>query len=140
MFKKLDKLSKKVPWSKQLFSMKNRFPNFEFHSVNTTNKHFIGELQPTKDSPKYRVKILYRTNKKPKVYVLEPEILDSAPHRYSDNSLCLYYPDDLSFDQYSVIADTIIPWTIEWLYFYEIWLEDNVWWGKEAPHYIYEDK
>jgi hypothetical protein len=46
----------------------------------------------------------------------------------------LYYPKDNSYDGRTFIADTIIPWTAEWLYFYEKWLEDGIWWGHEAPH------
>lgn len=93
-----------------------------------------GVLQPTPQSEKYKVNIVYHPYKNTKVFVVEPEVLDRAPHRYADQSLCLYHPNDNSFDGETLIADTIIPWTSEWLFFYESWLEDGIWWGKEAPH------
>ncbi|GIN23390.1 hypothetical protein [Siminovitchia fordii] len=94
---------------------------------------WLGFLKPTDKSIRYKVKIVYHPYQ-PKVFVLEPEVLDFAPHRYGDKSLCLYFPNDKSFDGQKLISDTIIPWTSEWLYFYEVWLEEGVWWGPEAPH------
>jgi len=95
---------------------------------------WVGYLQPTPHSEKYKVKIMHHPYKNTKVFVVDPEVLERAPHRYSDQSLCLYHPNDNSFDGETLIADTIIPWTSEWLFFYEGWLKDGVWWGKEAPH------
>ncbi|MDQ0230940.1 hypothetical protein [Metabacillus malikii] len=95
---------------------------------------WVGYLQPTPHSEKYKVNIVLHPYKNTKVFVLEPELLERAPHRYSDQSLCLYHPNDKSFNGETLIADTIIPWTCEWLFFYEGWLKDGVWWGKEAPH------
>lgn len=33
------------------------------------------------------------------------------------------------FNVYKLLADTIIPWTVEWLYFYELWLATGEWLG-----------
>lgn len=120
----------------QQIHMKQKFPDFQFYSTGTEFGYWIGRLQPQSNSPEYEIKVLYPQNKIPRVYVLSPEILDKAPHRYpADKSLCLYYPWDNSFSsKYSIIADTIIPWAAEWLYLYEIWLDTGVWWGEEAPH------
>lgn len=42
--------------------------------------------------------------------------------------LCLHIPYE--FDgRKQIIADSIIPWTQEWLYFYEIWLATGNWCG-----------
>lgn len=112
--------------------IKKKFPIFELKREGT-ECYWIGYLQPTANSLRYKVKIIYHPYK-PKVYVLEPEVLQFAPHRYVDESLCLYHPNDHSFNGEKLIADTIIPWTSEWLYFYEVWLEEGVWWGREAPH------
>ena len=27
-----------------------------------------------------------------------------------------------------------MDWTIAWIYFYEVWLETNIWYGPEVPH------
>ncbi|GGB53125.1 hypothetical protein [Fictibacillus barbaricus] len=115
----------------QDFHMQRSFPTFQL--IKDDYIYWIGELQPTPTSENYKIKVVYHPYR-PKVFVLEPEILSFAPHRYGDQSLCLYYPNDKSFDGESIIAHTLIPWTSEWLYFYEAWLEEGVWWGKEAPH------
>ena len=41
--------------------------------------------------------------------------------------LCLHFFVEFKFLQ--PITDTIIPWIQEWLYFYEIWLLTNEWYG-----------
>lgn len=106
------------------------FPGFKY---NHKGKFWIGKLNPNKIQ-EYIVKVFYYHDRPPKVYVLEPKLLEKAPHLFPDRSLCLYFPDDFSYTEKSIIADTIIPWTAEWLYYYEKWLEDGVWWGPEAPH------
>jgi hypothetical protein len=116
----------------QNYHIQKKFSSFSLKRERTGG-YWIGYLKPTAESFRYKVKIKYHPYQ-PKVHVLEPEILKFAPHRYGDQSLCLYHPNDSSFDGDKLIADTIIPWTSEWLYFYEIWLEEGVWWGREAPH------
>ena len=41
--------------------------------------------------------------------------------------ICLYRYSE--FNVYKLLADTIIPWTVEWLYFYELWLATGEWLG-----------
>jgi hypothetical protein len=113
--------------------MTAKFPGFSFYKISCSNLGWTGQLKPQEDSPVYTVKIEYDVDH-PRVYVIKPKILDNAPHRYDDGRLCLYYPKDMSFDETSLISDTIVPWTAVWLYYYEIWLKEGVWWGPEAPH------
>lgn len=121
----------------QDWHIRNKFPSFKLIQEESYT-YWIGYLQPTNRSPRYQVRIEYDPYV-PKVFILEPELLAFAPHRYPDQSLCLYHPNDKSFDGRAKIADTIIPWTSEWLYFYEAWLEDGIWWGKEAPHGVLQN-
>jgi hypothetical protein len=44
-------------------------------------------------------------------------------------SLCLYDPRKGQWGPDRFIADTIIPWTAEWLFFFEGWLIDGQWAG-----------
>jgi len=116
----------------QTYNINQDFNGFEFYR-STKGMYWIGELTPSNIT--YKVKIEYKNKKSPKVYILSPEILDKAPHRYLDKSLCLYYPYDKDFNnKISLISDTIIPWTVEWLYYYELWLKTGVWWGPEVLH------
>jgi hypothetical protein len=113
----------------QSFKIIQRYPSFRY----SKKGYWLGKLRPSSLSPLYTVKIIYDWYR-PKVFILDPKIDDDSPHRYPDGSLCLYYPSDKSHHDGLFIADTIIPWTSEWLYYYEKWLEDEIWWGPEAPH------
>ncbi len=115
---------KKVTLSIQRYHIKNKFPAFKFYKHSCSNMGWYGKLKPTKESCTYTIKLEY-SGSYTKVYVVKPKILDNAPHRYDDGSLCLYYPKDMSYDKTSIIADTILPWTAEWLYYYEVWLKEE---------------
>lgn len=51
---------------------------------------------------------------------------DRLPHVY-DDCLCLYTPGQ--WDRSMQIATTIIPWTAEWLFHYELWKATDHWVG-----------
>jgi hypothetical protein len=44
--------------------------------------------------------------------------------------LCLYYRKAQEWNNQLYIADTIIPWTSEWLLHYEFWLASGDWHGR----------
>ena len=57
------------------------------------------------------------------------------PHHYEidkeDNRvcLCLYHPKKFECNRGTNISQTLIPWTCEWLFYYELWLGNGVWYG-----------
>lgn len=51
------------------------------------------------------------------------------PHLYPNGSLCLYYPDYNEWHANDSWADSIIPWTSLWLYFFELWIATGEWLG-----------
>jgi hypothetical protein len=114
----------------QNLRMGQLFPGFHYSWRTST---WTGYLQPSPSSSRYRVQIAFRGTGRPVVQVLEPKISDDAPHTYSDGSLCLYYRDG-TWTKAKMLAETILPWTAEWLYFYEYWLATGKWLGPEAPH------
>jgi hypothetical protein len=118
----------------QIFRMRQLFPQFAYKS--DKKPAWYGTLRPTPESPEYRLKLEYRSGKSPKVWILSPEVRPDAPHRYRDRSLCLYYPRYGEWHPGMFLAETIVPWAAEWLFFYEVWLEDpdGRWFGPEAPH------
>ncbi|MED4907676.1 hypothetical protein P9761_05445 [Brevibacillus centrosporus] len=116
----------------QAYHVRMYFPQFRL-GKRGPKRYLIGTLQPTPSSSVYTVKIEYQGTK-PKVFILHPKLLKSAPHVYPDKSLCLYYPKDASYHTGQYLSHTIIPWAAEWLYFYEVWVRTGVWWGREAPH------
>lgn len=93
-----------------------------------------GVIKPTAMSKEYLVKITYRLNHHPEVTVLRPTLHarpdgTPVPHTYEGGRLCLYTPGLGEWDPGKHIAETILPWTSLWLYFYEVWLVSGEWLG-----------
>lgn len=119
----------------QIARMRRQFPGFRYVR---SEGAWYGDLQPVEGAPHYRVKLSYVPGGVPKVWVQRPELVPEARtlHRYPDGSLCLYYPEDGDWHGGRYLAETIVPWAAEWLFFYEVWLIDpeRRWRGPEAPH------
>jgi hypothetical protein len=115
----------------QDYWMRQIFPGFRF---SRSMSSWVGSLKPSENSPEYIVRISYKLTDIPRVVILKPAIREDAPHRFEDGSLCLYYFKDGSWERNKRVAQTILPWTAEWLCFYEIWLATGEWIGAEAPH------
>jgi len=94
-----------------------------------------GEVQPTPRSSKYRLRITCRaTDNIPQVHVVSPllgprEPGGSLPHIYLGDRLCLYLPFSGEWSKHRSIAQTIIPWAIDWLFHYEVWHATGEWLG-----------
>jgi hypothetical protein len=77
----------------------------------------------------------------PEVWVVSPELEIRSgerrlPHTYlpkarpeSQAPLCLHLWKDGEWSTSDYIAETIVPWTAEWLHFYEGWLVTGTWHG-----------
>lgn len=96
----------------------------------------LGSIRPDPEDPegmRYKVKIVYR--QKPSVWIVSPKIeISRSIHMYRDGSLCLYYPVDFTWTDKENLHEKILPWTAEWLVFYERYLYSGKWEGREAPH------
>ena len=98
---------------------------------------WIGDVQPTPISRTYTVVVKFRMWESPQIWIIGDSLqnLDSPdfPHKYDIDAnkkmvrICLYRYRE--FNTYKFLSKTIIPWTIEWLYFYEIWLATGEWCG-----------
>lgn len=116
-----------------------------------------GELRPVSET--YRVRVLHQrgfddglivfTARWPTVRVISPALsrrsgaLDQpVPHLYGPHDhplgpeLCLFYPTDREWTEHMLIAESIVPWAVEWLFYYEMWHVTGKWGGEEAPHYL----
>ncbi len=124
-----------LPIGYQVAMMRRYFPDFAYRRGETA---WYGHLQPTPESPRYRVKLKYVPGGVPRVWVLRPALVPEAEaqHRYDDGSLCLYFPADGDWHPGRSLATTVVPWAARWLFCYECWLldPDRVWRGPEAPH------
>lgn len=125
-----------IPLIVQAKKLQLYFPDSKY-SIKQNILIWKGYLQPTYLSPKYLIKIVYQRAKHPNVYVLEPKPLILAEgkskleHVYDTGKqhLCIYYKKAKEWNEAKFIAETIIPWTSEWLLHYEIWVATGVWHG-----------
>ena len=99
-----------------------------------------GFVSPNGCKVRYRVKIEYVAGCEPKTTILEPYIEPCKEiHMYQDHSLCLHYPPDLPWNEKILIHEYTIPWLIEWIVYYELYLiNGNVWEGSESPTHFTE--
>ncbi len=113
--------------------MHHCWPTFR-RSGDARRSTWRGILQPTEVSRQYEVAVSYRLGLIPEVRVQKPKLPPKAPHTYTDGTLCLYYPSDWQWHGQRIIAHTIIPWTADWLFYYELWLDTGEWHGPEVSH------
>lgn len=111
--------------------VRQRFPRFVCHIVQGLAV-WKGTLQPRVTSPIYHVEIRYKSRQIPTVRVRKPPLAPHSPHLYRDGTLCLYWPKEWWWQSDELIAQTIIPWTAAWLYYYEIWLDTGQWLGPSS--------
>lgn len=94
-----------------------------------------GRIQPTEQSPSYRVEIHYAPWNSPVVRVIEPRIdYTKGAHMYHNDTLCLFDWREQPWKKHWHLHQTIVPWTAEWLVFYELFLLTGKWHGKSAVH------
>lgn len=112
--------------------LKQRFPDSCSH-IRSSQLIWKGLLTPTVLSKIYTVQVCYKLSKSPEVSVIDPNLEtrngENPPHLYSGDRLCLYLPQTNEWDKNMLLADTIIPWTSEWLFHYEVWLATGEWCG-----------
>lgn len=88
-------------------------------------------LQPAPATRSYKVRLEARPHAQAEVFVLSPALQpDGAgllPHVYDTGALCLNRAREWRPDR--LFIDTAIPWALEWLFHYELWLADHIWRG-----------
>jgi hypothetical protein len=87
----------------------------------------------------YTIDIRYRLGWMPEVRVISPTLVrlpDNAegqlPHVYppsDDPTLCLFDPRTEEWIPAMALAQTTVPWTLDWLGCYELWLMTGKWTG-----------
>ena len=94
------------------------------------------DARPAPLSRCYRMRICYRLAKPPEVFVRSPHLPTLAgdrelPHVYHQDPprLCLYLPSNGEWSTTMRISDTIVPWSVLWLYYFEDWLATDEWLG-----------
>lgn len=100
-----------------------------------------GHLRPTNFSRQYRVRVRYAVGSPPEVSVVQPIVtpppgLGAVPHTYPGTVLrpCVYFPDGKQWTARARLAVTVIPWLVEWLFYFELWLATGEWLGGGIAH------
>ncbi len=114
--------------------IKKEYSNVSY-KINRDNMEIYIKLQPTEDSYDYMVKIVTQQGStNVDIFVVKPNLKKIAgenkiPHLYSNGSLCLYYPKYHEWSYQDSWAETLVPWTCLWLYYFELWLATGEWLG-----------
>ena len=99
-------------------------------------------MRPSTISKEYEIRIDYSLNhgfgERPNVFVLSPKLMtregaERLPHVFKENELCLFMRKYREWDDGMFISDTIVPWAVGWLFFYEMWHITGEWHG-EGEH------
>lgn len=100
-------------------------------TIRRASLRWIGGLRPSALSPAYTVSLTYRMGDVPRVFVLDPALdpghRSALPHVYECDRLCLYAPGEWTPTMW--LSKTILPWTAEWLFHYEVWRFTHRWVG-----------
>lgn len=128
--------NKKYSLAQQKVALCRSFPQ-SVCSISKGRLLWKSKVKPTYLSREYNIEICYLVSKSPKVYVFGDELQKlndkNFPHNYGVDvknkrvKVCLYRYQEFSSNKF--LSDTIVPWAIEWLYYYEIWLATGEWQG-----------
>ena len=129
--------TKPLPIGVQAMNIKRIFTDGKVTTLHDQHLTWTQTISPSPLGGLYKVKLVYHLGQTPKIYVLDPKPLTLAkgaqrlPHCYDhkEQRLCLYFPDGKEWNKTMLLSTTVIPWTYEWLYHYEIWLGTGEWTG-----------
>lgn len=122
------------------------WPNSKVEYRQGREMRFSFSMAPTPMSRSYRCLLKVPRSGFPEMIILEPELKLLAggrpiPHVYPHNNkgtkLCLWLPSAGEWKSSMRFDETYLPWTAEWLDYFEEWLETDAWAGGGAhpgPH------
>lgn len=118
---------------RQKQALRDVYPSLKCE-VNGTTLIVVGEVQPMPLSETYRVRIVYVFGQAPEAHVDEPALKSRddgcpIPHVYEGPRPCLYLPGTGEWTGKEMIAETVIPWLLLWLFYYELWHATGRWDG-----------
>ena len=143
MGNKLFKSVSKITLAHQMFAIRQRYSlNIVENKIKNNVLKCKVRVRPTEQSREYLITVEYKTGVYPRVFLINQGIMtdatDNLPHCYERKyyssskervKLCLFYPGRGEWNNTMLIADTIIPWAVEWLYYYEKWRMTGEWYG-----------
>lgn len=137
--------SKPKNLAEQLIRLKRKYKPLNY-TIENNCLFWQQKVKPTELSKEYTITLVY-DGKFPKVYLLNQGIMKKKDEKikhclhskYIDDNneyveICLFYPEYKEWTRDMFIADTIIPWAIEWLYYFELWRLTGQWLGGGIEH------
>lgn len=125
-----------ITLTNQKLGLKSRYPDSQV-TGGREELVWLGSVTPTEYSASYEVVISHNLRDSPLVYVARPHLTlvsgKGLPHVFMLNTLCLH-TYSRSWIAAKLLADTLVPWAVEWLFFYEIWLATGGIWLGEGEH------
>lgn len=129
--------------TEQLASLRASFPQNAHGDLMPNGFVWYCDVTPSELSETYTLKVIYKQNRTPDVFVVRPTSLTLAkgakklPHTYDSEKqkLCLYYPGFHEWNKTMLISKTIMHWAIRWLYYYEEWAFSGKWKGGGHGNY-----
>ncbi len=89
------------------------------------------DVRPLPACAMYSLELTAERTRPPSIRVTAPGLLPDAdgclPHVYDDGSLCVSQFGDFRLGM--LFVDTVVPWALEWLVYYELWLTTDTWFG-----------
>lgn len=114
------------------------WPNSKVEYLQGREMRFSFSIAPTPMSRSYRCLLKVPRSGFPEMIVLEPELQLLAggrliphvyPHKGKGTKLCLWLPRASEWNSSMRFDETYLPWTAEWLDYFEEWLETDTWAG-----------
>ncbi len=123
----------------QIAAMKTTWPQLAARRIDrrAQSARWVGRVKPQYSS--YVLEIRYQLGACPEVRILAPTLIrlpnnpeGQLPHVYppaEDPTLCLFDPREDEWTPAMTIASTTVPWALDWLACYELWLMTGRWTG-----------
>lgn len=114
-------------------------PGATVHLIGGRELRFRFSLTPGRFGRDYDCMLCLRPDSQvPRVFVVAPDLRslagnDPIPHTYRHEGsgvlLCLWWPKRREWVPQLKLTETFIPWTEEWLWYFEDWLRTRDWAG-----------
>lgn len=114
----------------QALALRQLFP-LSLIRVSAGHLLWRGSVRPSEASDTYQLELEYRRRATPKVKVTAPDLVPNSdgllPHVWDTGHLCVHRFGD--WQPRLLLTRTFIPWSAEWLVYYELWRATGIWHG-----------
>ncbi|WP_416761851.1 hypothetical protein ACNI65_06290 [Roseateles sp. So40a] len=115
-----------------------KWPDSRLYLTAGRELRYVFSIAPTVLSRVYRCMVKLKVSGSPEAFVLEPDLVELAggrrlphvyPHEGRGTKLCLWLPRAGEWSSELTMQESYLPWTAEWLNYFEEWLVTDEWAG-----------